>query len=71
MLHCVSLFAFVLTGASMELGKLSRASEDTDSDNAVRMARNVDRQNGLDAGAVEALLTEARGVIIAARNALF
>lgn len=57
--------------ASMVLGKLSRASEDTDSDNAVQMARNVDRQNGLDAGAVEALLTEARGVIIAARNALF
>ena len=71
MLHCVSLFAFVLTGASMVLGELSRASEDTDSDNAVQMARNVDRQNGLDAGAVEALLTEARGVIIAARNALF
>ena len=55
----------------MVLGKLSRASEDTDSDNAVHMARNVDRQNGLDAGAVEALLKEARGVIIAARNALF
>jgi len=55
----------------MVLGKLSRASEDTDSDNAAQMARNVDRQNGLDAGAVEALLTEARGVIIAARNALF
>ena len=71
MLHCVSLFAFVLTGASMVLGKLSRASADTDSDNAAQMARNVDRQNGLDAGAVEALLTEARGVIIAARNGLF
>ena len=55
----------------MVLGELSRASEDADSDNAVQMARNVDRQNGLDAGAVEALLTEARGVIIAARNALF
>ena len=55
----------------MVLGELSRASEDTDSDNAAQMARNVDRQNGLDAGDVEALLTEARGVIIAARNALF
>ena len=71
MLHCVSLFAFVLTGASIALGKLSRASEDTDSDNAAQMARNVDRQNGLDASAVEALLKEARGVIIAARSALF
>ena len=55
----------------MVLGKLSRASEDTDSDNAAQMARNVDRQNGLDAGAVEALLKEARGAIIAARSALF
>ena len=61
----------MLTGASIALGKLSRASEDTDSDNAAQMARNVDRQNGLDASAVEALPKEARGVIIAARSALF
>jgi len=36
-----------------------------------QLSRSVDNQNGVDTGAVVALLKEARRVIIAARGALF
>ena len=36
-----------------------------------KVAKDVDRQNGLDAEGVGALVKEARQVIIAARSALY
>ena len=50
---------------------LQRQQEHSARGGADALARKVDEQNGIDSGAVAALLGEARRVIIAARGALF
>jgi hypothetical protein len=58
-------------GASGRLARLEQAGVRSSARSAGQVSRSVDNQNGVDTGAVVALLKEARRVIIAARGALF
>ena len=64
--HCVVFLFF--EGSSNVFGQSGLR---TSAGNAPsKVARDVDRQNGIDADGVRALVKEARQVIIAARSAL-
>jgi len=56
---------------SGSVARLRLADVRASAGNAGKLSRSVDSQNGIDTGAVSALLVEARRVIIAARGALF
>ena len=58
-------------GAAGGMARLVQADARSSAKSVGQVSRSVDNQNGVDAGAVAALLKEARRVIIAARGALF
>ena len=60
-----------LGGASGRHARLEQADVRSSAKIVGQLSRSVDNQNGVDTGAVVALLKEARRVIIAAREALF
>jgi len=57
--------------SSVMLAQLKYTDRRTNSEGEGKMARNIDKQNGIDAAAANELLKDARGLIIAARDALF
>merc|ERR1719326_1833125 len=66
-----AVFANSAGVASHQLLRQVRAEVQSSAASGSQLASAVDSQNGIDAGAVAALLREARRVIIAARGALF
>ena len=60
-----------MEGSSVMLAQLKYADRRTNSEGEGKMARNIDKQNGIDTAAANELLKDARGLIIAARDALF